>query len=145
MTTTPKKFSDYKPDGHLWITLSTGEYYPDILPLACELYKPVLVTFGHLLAQAHSSVNLLMSISLISEQWMRIQLARVFRKYVSPETPVEMLKKKRAAQSICDQFGHGFRVITEVQKHFGERPLYRMKPYARSSGNTRTGARRAMT
>ena len=26
--------------------------------------------------------------------WMRIQLCRVFRKYVSPATPVEMLKKK---------------------------------------------------
>jgi hypothetical protein len=50
----PKKFSDYKPDGHLWITLSTGEYYPDILPLACEFYKPVLVIFGQLLAQDHS-------------------------------------------------------------------------------------------
>ena len=38
-------FKDYKEDGHNWITLSTGEYYPDILPDACELYKPVLVLF----------------------------------------------------------------------------------------------------
>ncbi|BAI90897.1 MULTISPECIES: hypothetical protein [Arthrospira] len=42
-------FRDYQEDGHLWITLSAGEYYPDILSLACELYQPVLVTFGHLL------------------------------------------------------------------------------------------------
>jgi hypothetical protein len=123
MTLVPKKFSDYKSEGYLWITLSTGEYYPDILPLACDLYKPVLVMFGQLLAQAHSSSDLLMSISLISEQWMRIQLARVFRKYVSPETPVEMLKKKRAAKTICDQFGPGFRSITEVQKRFASRPV----------------------
>jgi hypothetical protein len=119
----PKSFRDYKNDGHLWITLSTGEYYPDVLPLACELYKPVLVMFGQLLAQSHSSTNLFMSISEISEQWMRVQLARVFRKYVSPETPVEMLKRKTAAQSICDQFGSGFRNIAEVQKRFGDRPL----------------------
>lgn len=118
-----KRFRDYKADGHLWITLSTGEYYPDVLPLACELYKPVLVTFGHLLAQAHSSINLFMAISEVGEQWMRIQLARVFRKYVSPETPVEMLKQKRKAQEICDRFGQGFRAITEVQRRFGERPL----------------------
>jgi len=123
MTLRPKKFIEYKSDGHLWITLSTGEYYPDILPFACELYKPVLVTFDQLLTQAHSSTNLFMSISEISEQWMRTQLARVFRKYVSPETPVEMLKRKRAAQTICDQFGSGFRAITEVQKRFSERPL----------------------
>lgn len=123
MSLPPKKFRDYKAEGHLWITLSTGEYYPDILPLACELYKPVLVTFGHLLAQAHSSTNLFLSISEVAEQWMRIQLARVFRKYVSPETPVEMLKQKRKAQEICDRFGPGFRAITEVQKRFRERPV----------------------
>lgn len=116
-------FSGYKAEGHSWITLSSGEYYPDILPLACELYKPVLVIFGDLLKKSHSSTDLFMGISEIKEQWMRIQLARVFRKYVSPETPVEMLKKKTAAKSICDQFGAGFRDITEVQPRFFARPM----------------------
>jgi hypothetical protein len=37
-----KAFADYKDEAHSWITLSTGEYYPDVLPLACELYQPVL-------------------------------------------------------------------------------------------------------
>ncbi|MGH9404907.1 MAG: bstEII [Terriglobia bacterium] len=118
-----KTFGDYQTQGHLWITLSTGEYYPDILPLACELYKPVLVIFGDLLQRAHSSENLLMMISEIREQWMRIQLARVFRKYVSPETPVEMLKKQRAAATICERFGKGFRAINIVQERFTERPV----------------------
>ena len=118
-----KTFNDYRSDGHLWITLSTGEYYPDVLPLACELYKPVLVTFGQLLKSAHSSVDLFMSIAETNPQWMRIQLCRVFRKYVSPETPVEMLKKKSAAQNVCDRFGKGFRAVTEVQKRFSERPM----------------------
>ena len=27
-----KSFIDYKEEGHLWITLATGEYYPDVLP-----------------------------------------------------------------------------------------------------------------
>ena len=118
-----KKFADYKEEGHLWITLSTGEYYPDILPLACELYKPVLVVFGQLLKSAHSSVDLFMSIQLIKPQWMRIQLCRVFRKYVSPDTPVEMLKKKSAATEICSNFGKAFRSINEVQDAFIKRPL----------------------
>lgn len=121
--TTPKSFSDYSAEGHLWITLSTGEYYPDILPLACELYKPVLVIFDQLLRSAHSSTDLLMMISEIKEQWMRVQLSRVFRKYVSPETPVEMLKKKSAAATICEQFGKGFREIQIVQERFTSRPL----------------------
>jgi hypothetical protein len=123
MANPSKTFAEYKSEGHLWITLSTGEYYPDILPLACELYKPVLVLFGDKLTHAHSSTDLLMAIAETKEQWMRIQLARVFRKYVSPETPVEMLKKKRAAPMICEQFGKGFRDIATVQKKFSERPI----------------------
>jgi len=118
-----EKFGDYKAEGHLWITLSTGEYYPDILPLACELYKPVLVLFGDFLTKAHSSTDLFLSIATVDETWMRVQLSRVFRKYVSPETPVEMLKKKSAAAEICERFGKGFREITEVQRRFKERPL----------------------
>lgn len=118
-----RPFRDYKSDGHNWITLATGEYYPDILPLACDLYSPVLVMFGQLLKAAHSSTDLFMQISEVPEQWMRVQLARVFRKYVSPETPVEMLKKKSAAAQICDQFGPGFRQVAEVQARFSERPI----------------------
>jgi hypothetical protein len=118
-----KRFADYKSEGAAWITLSTGEYYPDILIPACELYKPVLVLFGHLLQSSHSSTGLFLAIAEVKEQWMRIQLSRVFRKYVSPETPVEMLKKKSAAATICAEFGGGFRKIVEVQKAFQSRPL----------------------
>ena len=89
-----KRFEDFKPDAHNWITLASGEYYPDILVDACELYKPVLVTFGQILKKSESSERLFLNISELKEQWMRIQLARVFKKYVSPSTPVEMLKKK---------------------------------------------------
>jgi hypothetical protein len=118
-----KTFGDYKDEAHLWITLATGEYYPDVLPLACELYKPVLVMFGQLLEQSHSSNDLFMNIASTPAQWTRIQLARVFRKYVSPQTPVEMLKKKSAAAKICEIFGGGFRAIPEVQRRFRERPM----------------------
>ena len=117
------KFSEYSDEGHLWITLSSGEYYPDVLPLACELYKPVLVYFQQILESSHSSTDLFVTISKVKENWMRIQLCRVFRKYVSPETPVEMLKKKSAAIKICEQFGKGFRHISEVQKKFKSRPI----------------------
>lgn len=123
MSSKEQRFADYKNEGAAWITLSTGEYYPDILVHACELYKPVLVLFGHLLQSAHSSTDLFMAIAEVKEQWMRIQLSRVFRKYVSPETPVEMLKKKSAATKICSEFGGGFRKIVEVQKAFQSRPL----------------------
>ena len=116
-------FADYQADGHLWITLSTGEYYPDILPLACKLYEPVLIAFEYLLKSSHSSTDLFLAIAETTPTWMRVQLCRVFRKYVSPKTPVEMLKKKSAAQNICDQFGNEFRAINEVQSAFQSRPM----------------------
>jgi hypothetical protein len=118
-----RSFADYKQEGYLWITLATGEYYPDVLPLACELYKPVLVMFGQILNESHSSTDLFERISTVRPQWMRVQLARVFKRYVSPTTPVEMLKKKTNAATICDQFGDQFRRISEVQAAFQSRPL----------------------
>lgn len=88
-------FRDFKPEERRnYITLSTGEYYPDILEDACRLYTPVLETFSRLIKQSESSKALLINVAQTPSSWMRIQLCRVFRKYVSPETPVEMLKKK---------------------------------------------------
>ena len=119
----PTTFADYKPDGRNWITLATGEYFPDILEDACLLYGPVLVLFGQLLRSSESSPRLLMQIAEQTDGWMRVQLARVFRKYVSPETPVGMLKQKSKAAKICEEFGKGFRPVPEVQAAFSTRPL----------------------
>lgn len=116
-------FADYKTQGHKWITLATGEYYPDILVDACKLYQSVLEMFGQFVKTSESSSRLFLQISDVPQPWMRVQLARVFRKYVSPQTPVEMLKRKTKAQEICDQFGKGFRPIQEVQVAFESRPM----------------------
>ena len=119
-----KNFRDFTPDERRnYITLSTGEYYPDILEDACRLYLPVLETFSGMLHRSESSIALFMNISQAPNQWMRIQLSRVFRKYVSPEIPVEMLKKKTKAAEICRDFGSGFRPIHIVQEKFDSRPL----------------------
>lgn len=118
-----KKFRDYKDDGANWITLASGEFYPDVLTDACHLYQPVLEMFGQLLRSSESSERLFLQTSEVKQPWMRIQLARVFKKYVSPNTPVEMLKKKSDSKWICDNFGKGFRPISEVQKAFSARPM----------------------
>lgn len=119
-----KKFRDYSPEERRnYITLSTGEYYPDILKDATMLYSPVLEMFSQLLKISESSVALLNNISNVPNSWMRIQLCRVFRKYVSPETPVEMLKKKTQTKEICKDFGDGFRKIQDVQCGFDSRPF----------------------
>ena len=116
-------FAEYKRDGRNWITLVTGEYYPDILRDACALYEPVLRQFGKLLRESESSVRLFLNVAGLSTSWMRVQVARVFRKYVSPETPVEMLKKKTKARQITEEFGNTFRPIQDVQAAFDTRPI----------------------
>lgn len=119
-----RNFRDYKPEERRnYITLSTGEYYPDILEDACRLYSPVLSTFSDILHRSESSTALFMNLSRVPNQWMRVQLCRVFRKYVSPETPVEMLKKNTKARQICAEFGDGFRAIHAVQERFDARPF----------------------
>ncbi len=109
----PTKFADYKDDGYTWVTLATGEFYPDILEQACFLYTPVLQHFGMLVRSSESSERLFLQISAVKESWMRIQLLRVFKRYVSPAMPVEMTKKKRKPDKL----------LTSTSVHFG---LFRM-------------------
>ena len=98
-----KSFASYKKDAPNQITMANGAFYPDILVQACELYKPVLVYFSQLIAISPSSEILLKEITKLTQTWMRIQLLRVFRKYVSPGTSVEMLKTKNNLKS-ADNF-----------------------------------------
>lgn len=118
-----KSFADYKIEAPNWITMADGEFYPDILADACELYKPVLILFGQLLRTSETSEVLMHQISDVKQQWMRIQLCRVFRKYVSPQTPVEMLKKKSLTSMICKEYGRNFRKINLVHAAFSARPM----------------------
>lgn len=119
-----KHLRDYSEENRKhYITLSSGEFYPDILNDACDFYSPVLVTFGKLLSEAGSSSMLYRAISDNHSSWMRIQLCRVFKKYVSPATPVELLKKKRKSSATCADFESAFRPINIVQEKFASRPL----------------------
>lgn len=119
----PTNFVDYKKDAHNWITLANGEFYPDILIEARLLYTPVLEMFGQLLRTSESSERLFRQIMSVPEGWMRIQLARVFKRYVSPATPVEMLKIKKETDTIIKEFGKNFRSIAQVQAAFDSRPI----------------------
>lgn len=82
-----------------------------------------MTVFGQLLRESESSARLLLNIADVPTPWMRVQLARVFRKYVSPETPVEMLKMKSKARNIVDNFGATFRPIPEAQAAFQTRSI----------------------
>jgi len=117
-----KSFADYWDEAENWITLASGEYYPDILEEACNLYTPVITLFGQLLSTSYSSRNLFERISDYGNPWMRVQLCRIFRRYVSPAAPVEMMKVRSRKQQVLDTFGKDFRPIQQVQSRFQTRP-----------------------
>ena len=79
--------------------------------------------FGQLLQASESSSRLLFQIAGHPDPWMRVQLARVFQKYVSPDTPMRRLKRKMQVDRICREFGRGFRPIREVRAVFATRPI----------------------
>lgn len=121
---TVKRFRDYPPhQRRSLITLATGDFYPDMLEKATSIYLPVLERFGALLSQASNSSDLLIRISHEPNTWFRTQLCRVFRKYVSPATPVEMLRRNTRASQICEQFETSFRPLQEVKACFNQRPM----------------------
>ncbi|MBR6123304.1 bstEII [Candidatus Saccharibacteria bacterium] len=118
-----KQFGNYKDEAADWITLENGDYYPDIIPHALDLYSPVLASFKTIMESAESSEALFRNIQKVKAPWMRDQLLRVFRKYVYPMLPVELYKKKYKTETICTNFAHNFRSINEVQHNFALRPF----------------------
>jgi hypothetical protein len=115
-------FSSYKTNGAKWITIFDSPFYPDSLDEAKILYEKVLERFVELVDEAESSINLLEVITLEPDP-LRIQLLRVFRRYVSPDTAVEMTKKKSQIPSIIEDFGDRFRNLDEVKRNLKSRPV----------------------
>ncbi len=115
-------FSSYKTTGAKWITIFDSPFYPDSLDEAKILYEKVLERFVELVDEAESSINLLEVITLEPDP-LRIQLLRVFRRYVSPDTAVEMTKKKSQIPSIIEDFGDRFRNLDEVKRNLKSRPV----------------------
>lgn len=114
-------FGDYKKDASQWITVIESEFYPDYLDEANVMYHPVLQRFVELVSGTSNSSDLLRNISNEPPR-LRIQLLRIFRKYVSPDTSVEMLKVKGNTENIIRDFGPNFRPINMVREHLKHRP-----------------------
>lgn len=115
-------FSSYKTTGSKWITIFDSPFYPDSLDEAKILYEKVLERFIELVDEAESSINLLEVITQEPDP-LRIQLLRVFRRYVSPDTAVEMTKKKSQIPSIIEDFGDRFRNLDQVKINLKSRPV----------------------
>lgn len=109
-----QNFADFKQAGEKYITFVDSEFYPDYIDMASNLYTKILVKFHDLVHESSSSQDLLLRITEQNKEY-RIQLLRVFRKYVSPDTSVEMLKAKSKIPKIILDFGDRFRDLEEVK------------------------------
>lgn len=115
-------FKDFKSTNGKYITTLNTEYYPDYLEEAESLYGEHINDFIDLAKSAKSSSDLLKSITFSKfSTKKRIQILRIFRKYVSPNTSVEMLKQVKKLDVIIRDFGSGFRKIDEVVKAIDSR------------------------
>lgn len=111
----------FEKNRHEWITCLESDFYPDYLEAAVEFYEPIIEKFGELLHNSSSSIELFRNINRESPD-IRVQLQRIFRKYLSPNTSVEMLKVKQKENEIIKNFGKQFRPIKEARKLFSLRP-----------------------
>lgn len=110
-------FREFKEEKEKWITFIDSDFYPNYLDATRVKYTPFLKNFNELLELAQDSKALLILI-MREKREMRIQLLRIFRRYVSPDTSVEMLKIKKNSEKILSEFGNRFRPIEEVRKRF---------------------------
>ena len=117
-----KSFGDYKTDNYRWITLGPAGYYPDSVALANQHYGPVLAQFEALMRTAVSSTDLYQKI-MATKNPERIQLCRIFRKYISPATLVEILKVVKNTEININGLQHQFRPLADALAAFKTRPM----------------------
>lgn len=115
-------FSSYKADAFKWITIFDSAFYPDYLDEAKMLYQEPLNCFIELVNKAENSVDLLQMI-IEEPNPLRNQVLKIFRRYVSPDTPVEMIKVKNKIPNIIKDFGDRFRDLEDVRKNLNGRPV----------------------
>ena len=115
-------FRDFQKTASEWITVFDTPFYPDTLDAAVATYAPVIEEFTDLCKEAGDSVDLYRRIQEAPRKSRR-QMLRVFRKYVSPDTSVEMLDKLRKTEATIRAWGARFRPLPEVQEQLTARPV----------------------
>jgi len=110
-----------EPDPYHWITVFEAAFYPDKLDAAIVRYAPVLERFAELVEEVDSSADLLRQI-MEEPRLIRVDLLKLFARYVSPTTKTELLRKKRSTETVIAKLGGDFRSLPEVQAKLGSRP-----------------------
>ena len=114
-------FSDYRENAAEWLTVFETEFYPDILDQAKVLCEPIIRRFAELVGEASDSQDLLRRIAK-EKNPARTQILKAFRRYVSPNTSVEMTGRVTKTEETIKNFGAKFRPLSEVRTGLRTRP-----------------------
>jgi hypothetical protein len=114
-------FSAFESEPYVWITVYEAAFYPDRLDAAVVRYEPILARFKELVESADCSADLLRLI-MDEPRALRVDLLKVFARYVSPTTKTELLKKKANTEQVIANLGKGFRSLGEVAAKLRSRP-----------------------
>lgn len=108
-----KFLSDYESTVWSQITFVDSPFYPDYMEAVEIAYSEAFDTFWNLVKQSVDSANLLRSI-MTEKGGLRMNLLKLFRRFVSPDTSVEMLKKVSNTENIIKEYGYRFRTVEEL-------------------------------
>src|SRR5919198_4047706 len=117
-----RQFREFTAEMEKWITFVESDFYPNHLEAAKIKYEPIIKKFGELLVTATDSSGLY-NLIMREPSNRRNQLLRIFKKYVSPDISVEMLKRAGKTSGLIQNFGDRFRSIEIVRQRFQLRPI----------------------
>jgi len=113
-------FAESEPDRFKWITSYDRKFYPDHFDVALSYYQRHIDRFRELAEKASDSVRLYRDIMKATEP-DRTQMLRIFTRYVSPKTSVEMLKRVGKMDETIRNFRKEFRTIRLVREWINRR------------------------
>lgn len=130
--TLKRRFEDYRTEIDEWVTIIPTEFYPDVVENAKVKYQGVMEAFSELVEQATDSTDLLRRIMTLppnrilpneEKQPIRSILLQVFRRYVSPISDHEWLKKVSETENVIAAHGDAFRPLEDVRENLRTRPM----------------------
>ncbi len=107
-------FAEMEAEKWMWITAYDKKFYPDHFTEAVRFYQPYIDHFRDQAESARSSADLLRRIQSVRQPG-RTQMLRIFSRYVSLITSVQMLNVIGNTESVIATFGPGFREIGKVR------------------------------
>ncbi|MFP7696587.1 hypothetical protein [Trueperella sp. LYQ143] len=119
-SSTMKSLRDYENSFWSQITFVDSPFYPDYMEAVEIAYKEAFDSFWELVTETEDAATLLRRI-MKEKGGLRMNLLKLFRRFVSPDTSVEMLKKVSNTENIIREYGYRFRStadLVEIQERY---------------------------